>query len=46
MKIERIDRNLVVCKRHLEATESFNTEIETLLVGIMLVIAYAEFESL
>ena len=46
MRIERIDRTLAVCKSHLELTNSFNTEIDILLAGIVLVIAYAEFESL
>lgn len=46
MRIERIDRTLAICKSHLETTHSFNTEIEILLAGAVLVISYAEFESL
>ena len=46
MRIDRIDRYLEVCKAHLESTGSWNTEIESLLAGTILVIAYAEFETL
>ena len=45
MRIGRIDRSLAVCESHLESTNSFNTEIDSLLAGAVLVIAYAEFES-
>ena len=44
MRIDHIDRQLAVCQEHLEATDSFGTEIETLLTGALLVRIYAEFE--
>ena len=45
MRIDRIDRTLTVCESHLESTKTYNTEIESLLAGALLVIAYAEFET-
>ena len=45
MRIERIDRTLAECEGHLESTNSFDTEIASLLAGAILVIAYAEFET-
>ena len=44
MRIESIDRLMAVCARHLDATDSYGTEIETLLTGALLVRIYAEFE--
>ena len=44
MLIERIDRLMEVCARHLEATGSYGTEIENLLTSALVVRVYAEFE--
>lgn len=44
MRIDRIERLLAVCQEHLEASDSFGTEIETLLASALLVRIYAEFE--
>jgi hypothetical protein len=44
MRLARIDKALEDCERHLEATKSFNTPIESLLTQALLVIGYAEFE--
>lgn len=44
MRIERIDRLMGVCARHLEATDSYGTAIETLLTSALVVRVYAEFE--
>ena len=44
MRIDRIDRLLAVCQEHLEATDSFGTEIETLLSSALLVRIYVAFE--
>lgn len=44
MRIDRIDRLLAVCQEHLEATDSFDTTIETLLTSALLVRICAEFE--
>lgn len=44
MRIERIDQILEVCARHLEATDTYGTEIETLLTSALVVRVYAEFE--
>lgn len=45
MRLPNIDRALASCSRHLHATESLNTEIDTLLAAAILVRMYAEFES-
>ena len=44
MRIDSIDRLLAVCQEHLEATDSFGTEIETLLASALLVRIYVAFE--
>lgn len=44
MRIKRIDRILAVCAEHLETTDSYGTEIETLLTYALVVRLYAEFE--
>ena len=44
MLIERIDRLMEVCARHLEATGSYGTEIENMLTSALVVRVYAEFE--
>ena len=44
MRIDRIDRLMEVCARHLEATGSYGTEIENLLTSALVVRVYAEFE--
>ena len=45
MRPPNIDRALELCTGHLQATESLNTEIDTLLAAAILVRMYAEFES-
>lgn len=44
MRIDLIDRLLAVCQEHLEVTDTFGTEIETLLASALLVRIYAAFE--
>ncbi len=44
MDFNRIDQAMATCKTHLDATGSRNTEIESMLVGYLLAIIYAEFE--
>src|SRR5262249_52136262 len=44
MDFERIDNALEVCKKHLDATGSRNTEVEIYLTGYVLVVACSEFE--
>lgn len=44
MDFPRTDAALAVCKLHLDATNSRNTEIESYLVGYLLATIYAEFE--
>lgn len=44
MDFTRIDHAMSVCKSHLVATSTANTEIESYLVGYLLSVIYAEFE--
>lgn len=44
MRIPSIERILVVCADHLEATHSYGTAIETLLTYALVIRLYAEFE--
>ena len=44
MLIPRVDSALEVCENHLTASNSFGTQIETLLTYSLLVVIYAEFE--
>lgn len=44
MRSANIDRALTLCRGHLRATDSLNTEIDTLLAAAILVRIYAEFE--
>src|SRR5205823_1545466 len=41
---KRIENALEVCKKHLDATKTWNTEVEVYLASYVLVIACAEFE--
>ena len=45
MRLDRIDRDIALCKGHLGSTGSYGTEIEALLVVALLVIAYVDFEA-
>ena len=44
MRIDRIDQLLTLCQEHLETTDSYRTDIETLLAYALVVRMYAEFE--
>lgn len=44
MRIDRIDQLLTTGQEHLEATHSFDTDVETLLTYGLVVRIYAEFE--
>lgn len=44
MRIDRIDQLLTICQEHLEATDSFDSDIEVLLAYALVVRMYAEFE--
>jgi hypothetical protein len=46
MTFKRIDHALGVCKKHLDATGTRNTPIESCLVGYLLTIIYAEYETI
>ena len=44
MRIARIDQLLTLCQEHLGSTDSYRTDIETLLAYALVVRMYAEFE--
>lgn len=44
MQFERLENALTVCNNHLDATGARGTEIESYLVGYVLITACAEFE--
>jgi hypothetical protein len=46
MKFKRIEDAFETCKKHLDSTNSRNTEIESFLVGYLIVLVIAEYEVL
>lgn len=44
MEFPRLDSAITTCRRHLQETNSFNTEIEAIVVGYLLAVTYAEYE--
>jgi hypothetical protein len=44
VEFPRVDNALAVCRAHLDATNTRNTEIETYLVSSILAVIYADYE--